>query len=482
MPGKEMRKITLSMFTDNDLERIHDLSMRILGENGVCFQSARAQEIFKKHGFKVEGQQVFMTEKQVRAALDSAPSHFIIRGRNSARDLDLGGGDYGIPGPIGPVNVLDLDNGRRPGTLKDVENLIKIYQASPVMTMNSNNGVEANDVPAESRYLLIMRALLRHTDKPFYTKLFDYDQMHRAMDMIEIVMGEKLEPGGKVYLTSGSCPSMSPLAWAADVADDIIALSERGQAVTTGTATSTGVTGPIRVFGTLVMQNAELVSGIVLSQLVTPGNPVGYGTGATPGNMRGANYCCGSPTRVALQVGSMEMGKRFYNLPSRTITYGSDSTGLDVQGGIESYENTLGNSLAGADYMLSEIGTLEGLMTTSYEKTIIDEEITSRLMHMRDGIDVSEEAASLDIILKVGSRGEFITSRDTLKNMKNDWYPKYTDWNATPESRPPDDLNYVLRRANEEWKKRLNEAPECLLDDAVDQALGEYIKRQKVKR
>ncbi len=197
--------------------------------------------------------------------------------------------------------------------------------------------------------------------------------------------------------------------------------------------------------------------------------------------MRGANYCCGSPGRVALQLGSMEMGKRFYNLPSRTITYGSDSTCMDVQGGIESYENMLGNTLAGADYMLSEIGTLEGLMTTSYEKTILDEEITSRLIYVRNGIDVSDEAASLDLIMKVGSRGEFITSRDTVKNMKLDWYPKYSDWNATPEVHRPDDLEYVPRRANAEWKKRLAEAPESMLDEAVEKALDEYIAKHGKK-
>jgi trimethylamine--corrinoid protein Co-methyltransferase len=232
------------------------------------------------------------------------------------------------------------------------------------MNMNSNNGVEANDVPVGSRHLMVMRALLRHTDKPFYTKLFDYAQTHQAMDMVEIVMGEKLRPGGNVYLTSGSCPSMSPLAFGLHVADSVIALAERGQAVTTGTATSTGVTGPVRIFGTLISQNAELLSAIVLSQLVNPGNPVGYGSGATPGNMRGANYSCGSPGRVALQVGSLEMGKRFYNLPSRTLTYGSDSTNLDAQAAIESYENVMANTLAGGDYTLSEIGTLEGLMAT----------------------------------------------------------------------------------------------------------------------
>lgn len=472
-----MRKVQLSLFEKADLQRIHDYSMKLLLENGIQFPSERALNIFCKHGFKIDGKQVYMTEKQVRDALENAPSHFIIHGRSDKRNLDLGGGDYGLPGPIGPVNVLDMDQGQRRGTLKDVENLVKIYQASPVMTMNSNNGVEANDVPVKTRHLMAMKAVLRHTDKPFYTRLFTYEQMHQAMDMVEIVMGEKLEPGGKIFMSAGSTPSLSPLAWSEEVLDDIIALSERGQVVSVGSATSTGVTGPIRIFGTLIMQNAELLSGIVLSQLVNPGNPVVYGTGATPGNMRGAKYGCGSPERVMLQLGSIEIGKKLYNLPTRTITFGSDSFNMDVQGGIESYENFMGNILSGADFTLAEIGTLDGLMTTSYEKTIIDEEIASRLIHMRQGIDVSEDAASMDVIMEVGSRGEFITTDDTLDHVYDGWYPVYTDWNSSSDTRKTDDYTYVLRRANAEWKRRLEEAPETMLTKETDEELEDYITK-----
>ncbi len=271
MKISEMRNVKISMLHDDDLQRIHDYSMRLLQENGILFHSRRAVDIFKKHGFKVIGNQVYFMEKQVITALEKAPPHFEIRGRDCKKSLNLGGGDFGVPGPIGPVYVTDIDQGRRRGTLRDVENLIKIYQASKVMNMNSNNGVEANDVDINKRHFSIMRVLLHHTDKPFYTKLFDYTQMHQAMDMVEIAVGEKLEPDGNIYMASGSCPSLSPLAWSQDAADAIIALAERGQAVTTGTATSTGISGPVRLFGTLVLQNAELISGIVLAQLVNPG-------------------------------------------------------------------------------------------------------------------------------------------------------------------------------------------------------------------
>jgi trimethylamine--corrinoid protein Co-methyltransferase len=472
-----MRSVKVSMFEDGDLKKIHDYSMQILQRNGIHFPNEVALNIFKSHGFKVENEQVYFTEKQVMDALKTCPRQFKLHGRDPKKSLDIGSGVLGVSGPIGPVNVTDIDNGKRPGTLQDVENLIKIYHASDMINVNSNNGVEANDIDISVRYLHIMRAVLRHTDKPFYTVLFGYKALHQAIDMLEIVVGEKLEKGGKTYMSVGSAPSLSPMSWAPQTLEGIIALAERNQAISFGNATCTGVTGPIRPFGTLVMQNAEQLSGIVLSQLVNPGTPVVYGSAAVPGNLANAGYNCGSPTRMILQIGTVEMAKRFYQLPARVLPYSSDSTSVDVQAGIETYESFVGCTLANMDYMLSEIGTLKGLLTTSYEKTIIDEEITSRVLHLRKGIDVSDEAVSLDIILEVGSDNVFLTTEDTLDHMHDEWYPKYTDWNAAEDKRPGDDYEYVLRKANAEWKKRLQEAPETLLDPVIERELDDYIVR-----
>lgn len=470
-----MRNIKLSMFTREDMQRVHDYSLKLLWENGINIANERALSLFKERGFKVEGSQIFMTQKQVEDALEKVPSHFVIHGRNSERNLDLGGGDYGVCSPIGPVNVRTLDGGLRKGTFKDAEDLVKIYQASDVINLNTNNGVEANDIPAENRHLEIMRMVLKHTDKPIYTRLFDYEQMHEAMDMVEIAAGEKLEKGGNIWFAPGSCPSLSPMAYSREVADCIIALAERGQVVTLGSATSTGVTGPIQIFGTIVMQNAEQLAGIVLTQLINPGNAVGYGVAASPGNMRGAKYCCGSPGRVALQIGSVEMGKNFYNMPTRTEPYTTESSLNDFQCGMESYEGSIGNILAGADYQLGEIGTLDALMTVSFEKTVLDEEITSRLLYIRDGIDVSEEASAMETIMDVGSGGTFLLEDDTIDQMHDAWYPKYTDWNRKIDE-IGEDYTYVVRKANEEWKRRLEEAPESMLDEGTEEALNDYVK------
>ena len=101
MSGNIIRKVNASLFKNSDLQRLHDFSMRLLWENGVKFPNDRALDIFRKHGFRIEGQQVYITEDQVYEALKTAPSHFVIHGRNPQNSLDLGGGDRGIPGRLG---------------------------------------------------------------------------------------------------------------------------------------------------------------------------------------------------------------------------------------------------------------------------------------------------------------------------------------------------------------------------------------------
>ena len=148
-----MRDVKLSMFTQEDMQRVHNASLKLLWENGVNIANDRVLEIFKKHGFKVEGSQIYITEAQVDKALETVPSHFVIHARDPKKSLDLGGGDYGVCTPIGPINTRTLDDGIRPGTLKAAEELTKIYQASDVININTNNGVEANDVPVKNRQI-----------------------------------------------------------------------------------------------------------------------------------------------------------------------------------------------------------------------------------------------------------------------------------------------------------------------------------------
>ena len=466
------KQLHLGLLSKSDIERIHEYTLDIFQKNGITF-SGRALDLFKKHGFSVKGNQVYFTREEVDNALALCPKSFTFKGRDKKHDFVIGDGKIlGVPGPVGPVNVSCLDKGKRPGALKDISNFTKIYQQSDIINVTSNTVTEAADIDMSERYLKVQLEVLKHSTKPTITKILNWEKTNHVLDMMEISLGgmDALKKGA--YLAIGSAPSLSPLAWENDTTDCLIACAMRGQIVSVGTGLTTGITAPQRIYGTLVMQNAELLAGIILTQLVNPGNPVLYGTGGMPGNMRGAKYNCGSPSRIFIQTGTIEIGK-YYHLPTRTLTYGTEATNIDIQCGIEAYEGTFASIMSGADYMLSEIGTLDGLFTTSYEKTIIDEEITARLIHLRNGIDTSDDAASMDVIYEVGSGGEYLTTEDTLDNYGDDFYPSITDWNISDNTQ---NFDYVLKRANEEWKRRLEEAPKTMLDTQIEKDLVHYIQ------
>lgn len=227
--NRSMRTSLLSM---DDLTKIHEHSLNLLEENGILFHGKRAIEIFKKNGFKVEGNQVYFTRKQVDDVIKLCPESFIIRGRDEKYNLELGRGkDFGVPGPVGPVDVTDMDNGVRPGELEDITKLSKIYQASDVININSNTSVEANDINEEERHLWVQLEVLKHCTKPFYSKILPYEKMNQVIDMTEIAMGGKGSLNGKIYMAIGSAPSLSPMAWDETITDCIIACAERGQVV-----------------------------------------------------------------------------------------------------------------------------------------------------------------------------------------------------------------------------------------------------------
>lgn len=469
-------KIKMNLLEYSDCQRIHDASIEILKERGIVFGNEMALDIFRKHGFKMDGQTVFFDEKTVEHALSTVPKTFKWVGRDDSMSLNIGNDqDVAIPGPVGPINVQTLEEGARRGTLQDVRDLLKIYQQSKVVNAVSNQIVDPADVPEREKPLRMQYEIFKNSTKPICSGLWDYKRINEVLDLTEIAYGCKGNMRDQVYMCSISS-ALSPLAWGHTCLDSLIAFCQRGQHVGLSTASMTGVNAPARPYGALVSQNAEIMSGLVLTQLINPGNSISYGSGATMGYLKKAKYSCSSPTRLFLQLGSLDMAKKFYQIPARVLTFGSDSTSLDVQAGIESYENEVGAILGGMDWTLSEIGTLEGLLTISYEKTIVDEEIAERLLYLREGMNVSDDALSVDTIKEVGTN-TYLKEQDTRGYYKNEWYPTVTDWDSNGNLRDCNDYEYVVRRANRIWKERLEAAPETLLDPELDKELKAYMEK-----
>ena len=183
------------------------------------------------------------------------------------------------------------------------------------------------------------------------------------------------------------------------------------------------MTGPVSLFGTTVQQNAEFLAGLVLLQLINPGNPVVYCPASTVANMKNASYITGPPEAFLINTANLQMALDFYKLPTRVMCGMTDSKRVDYQAGYETMQNMMMGMLSGAHIIHECLGVLDSIMCTSYEKFVIDEELLSRIMRISKGLDTSDEAMSLDVIRDVAKGGEYLTHDNTFEHVRDFWNP-----------------------------------------------------------
>lgn len=459
----------LQVIEKDDFERIHAASLKILKQTGVVFHDEDALAILKRHGAKVNNKIVHFSEKIIEKALESAPSKFKWYARNEDSSLNVGDGErVAIQPNIGPVNIKDSESGAIPASLKDFINIQKICQASSVINVTGGNPVDPADIEPSKRHLMMMYETIKNTDKPMvsYT-VRDLYQANEVLDMTEIAMGQKkfLELN---HCIGASVTPLSPLTWGPDSLQMIMAYSKRNQIVFLPPAPMAGITGPISLIGTTVLQNTEILSGIVLAQLINPGSPVVYAVSASPGYLKSGRFVGGSPEMMMINIPGLQMGKDFYKLPVRTMCGITDSHDIDCQAGYETMQNIMGGILGGADIILESLGVLDSVMTTSYEKMIIDEEIISRVLRIREGVDTSDIESSIDVIQEIAHNGNYLVHQTTLENFRKRWVPTISNWDGKSDN--------LIQKANRKYKEILKNAPESLIDSELDKELLNYME------
>ena len=469
-------KSRLEVLTKDDLLRVHEATLKILRETGVVFHSEEAIEIFKKHGARVENKTVFISREMVDKALATAPRSFRMRARNDKYSITVGEG-FLIQPNVGPVYIQDLDRGRREATLEDYANIQKLCQASDVVDLVGTIPVDPSDVNSNDKYLLMMYEALKNSEKPVIGFCANTQQVREQLDMVEIAMGK---PG---FLLDNHCTavlvnSLSPLAYAPETLETMIEYAKRNQVILLAPCIMAGVSGPISLLGTAVLQNTETIAGLVLVQLVNPGAPIVYATASTSGYMKEATYAAGTPEAMLINTASLQMGLDFYNLPVRTMSGITHSKTVDCQAGYETMQSLMMGMMSGAHMSVQSLGVLDAIMTTSYEKFVIDEELIRRVRRISQGIDTSDEALAVDVIQEVGHTGTYLSHITTFEKFRSLWTPTVSDWGNYSDWQNSGSEDVVIK-ANRKYKEILKNAPETLLDVEMDKALLAFVDKAK---
>jgi trimethylamine--corrinoid protein Co-methyltransferase len=465
----------LKVLSDDEVREIHEASLDILSECGVQLLNADMLRFLESRGLPVdhERQCVRMSRACIEDALTTVPHRFDVYDREGVPAFSLGDGEPRIAAGHNAVFWVDSETGKtRPSTVADVERFARICEALPHIDMIGIPVMPQDVAKPETTLLYGVKACVENSKKPIF---FSTDSCRINKTIIEMLAA--VFPGDmreRPYGISQLSPT-SPLFWEGSVLEALRDTVEAGVPLAILPEPIAGISSPYTLAGLLTMNNAECLSGIVLTQLIRPGARVLYANSWTTSDMRSGAALVGSCETSICRIAGAQLGK-FYGVPTHTTAPNSDNHAHDEQNAWEKTLSTFCAVGAGNDLIVN-CGMFATGLTCSHEQLVMDEEISAMSRRIAAGVRVEKETIAKDLIVRYGPHAaEYLSSEHTLEWLHSDEYfmprvavrgPRST-WEAQGA---PDTYALAKKAANE-----LASTDNAALDDQRRGALEGVVK------
>jgi trimethylamine--corrinoid protein Co-methyltransferase len=470
----------IEVFSADQLEAVHNTSLRILEEHGMEFLDDEALALLKSAGADVKaGDRIVRFDRGfVLESIAKAPAEVKLHARNPERSLTFGGNHINFGTVASAPNVSDLDRGRRPGNYQDYCDLLRLTQSLNIIQFISGYPVEPADLPPATRHLDAHYAAITLTDRLWHPYSLGKQRITDAIEMIRIARGfiskEQLAREPSLFSIVNS---NSPRRLDGPMIQGLLEMSRHGQPVVLTPFTLSGAMAPATIAGALAQQNAEALAGITLIQTAAPGVPCMYGGFTSNVDMKTGAPAFGTPeyTRAALAGGQLA---RKYKLPYRSSN-ACAANAVDAQAAYESEMSIWGAVMGYANMVLHGAGWMEGGLVASFEKLIVDAEMLQMMGEFLQPIVVDDDSLALDAIAEVGPGGHFFGAQHTLAHYETAFYaPMVSDWRNFETWREAGAVD-AAHKANAIWKQLLADFQPPALDPAIDEALKEFMAKRK---
>jgi trimethylamine--corrinoid protein Co-methyltransferase len=475
----ENRYPPIQLLSADEIEAIHFASLRLLQEVGMEVMHDESRRILKATGAEVDetNQRVRFDPALIEQSVAKAPAEFTLTARNPAYDVKIGGAHMIFAATGGPAFASDLDRGRRAGNYQDMCDYIKVVHRLNVIHQEGGCPIEPTDLPAETRHLDFYRAAIALTDKTSQCWALGGYRVEDAVEMACIAHGKTREELKATPVTLTIVNSNSPLRLDIPMGEGLCAMARAGQPVAMTPFTLAGAMSPVTIAGALVQQNAEALALIALAQMVSPGAPVLYGGFTSNVDMRTGSPAFGTPEYAKAALASGQLARR-YKVPFRSSNV-TASNCVDVQSAYESGMSLWGTIMGGVHLIEHAAGWLEGGLTASFEKLILDAEMLQMMREFLNPIRIDEESFGLDAIREVGPGGHFFGTGHTLARFEKAFYePMLSDWRNF-ENWQDSGSKSGTERANAIWKELLRTYEAPPLDPGIAEALDAYVAHRK---
>jgi len=372
-----------------------------------------------------------------------------------------------------------LTKTRRPGTTQDSLRAMALGGSEELKNVEwVTPFVIPSDYPLEIVDVVAYKLIWTYSPKPGGAWIYSAKTARYIIEMAKIVCGGEEELRKKKILGYGA-ESVSPLRFSPHSLEIMLEMAKYGLPIGNSPMVQAGLSGPVTLAGTLVVENAEVLAGAILVHALNPEQPYHYSFIPHLMDPRTALCSFGSPEQVLMALAGIQLA-RHYGFACTCNVGLTDSLTPDFQAGFEKAMTAALAVAAGAEGIGSQgiVGADQG---ASLEQLMMDDEWMGSLSRVFRGFEVNPDTLALDVIRKVGVGGDFLKERHTALHLRKElWIPRIfnrLDWETWIKG----GARESSQLAHEKVEKILEDSypPKAVLDGDTIKNMDNIVKRAK---
>jgi len=418
---------SFQILADAQIEAIHEGTLTVLEKTGLRIEHDKALKLFEKNNCKVDyhNMRVRIPREVVAECLQSCPSSFRVGARNPENNLAIDENTTYVctfPG----MQTVDLDTWEpRTPTRKDFYDGVKVLDALDNLHYMGNYipyfGFE--DCPPVMGIPEGFAARVRNS-----TKVLRMGH-NQDSDIFTIKIAQAVGMGAMT-----SCMASAPLTYYSDAIEALYRAIEAGFPVSVMSGGMMGGSAPATIAGSRLTDNAELIGGLIMAQLIKPGAEVQLEHFVFPLNMRSGMPAFGA-IECSIHIAMFCQYMVKLGIRSACANVGSvSSKRIDFQSGYERAIPAVIAALSGCN-SIHLFGAIFGERTFHPVQAILDDDVSGMIGRFLEGAEINDETLALDLIDEVGPiPGYYLDKVHTRKWWKKEHFmPKVADRLSLPE-------------------------------------------------
>lgn len=473
----------ISILSKDEIELVHENTLKILEETGIRVLSPRALAVLERGGARIDKKEsrAWIPESLVIETLRKVPRTVTLCARDPKQDMTAPRTGPPFMATNGTsVYMTDLDTGaRRATTGKDLKDFMTLCDAMEPLDYVWPM-VTAHDAPAASHALSELAISLKSTTKHVQGEAMTGEEARAELEVAAAIVGGKDELAKRPIFSVIQCP-ICPLEFEKGSVDAVMEFAEAGIPVVSMSMALCGLTSPVTLAATIAVVNAENIASFAISQMTKAGAPVVYSSESASPDMRTGEIHYGSVEEIIIAAASGQMANH-YGVPSMvggfSVGMSGESPGINCDP-CELIFTTM--TTATMTDFASGIGGLDQAKGSSLEQVVIDCDLWDKAKELKKSVSLTQDRFALDLIREIGPGGTFLKSVHTIRNMKRELSI------PTPEKaeiislyRLDKDKKAIVQKARERVKKVLAEHTPEQIDSDTRTKIDNILRKHNV--